>query len=416
MYRPGAGAYNDHDPWAIVDKVYNLSYQASLLPDFVKVICPEIENIPHSSMSKTMHGAALEAAMNLANGATDISFAMLGELPEEMGFYEEGLKLFAEQSDYWERLSEVSKGSVGGGVCYAKSRLAHLRQMKPEENMLDFNTENFSDAIPMTRLGIPLTYSDADVKILHPTALSQMNDDEICGLLSQNAITDAQGAEYIQSRGFDLGLEIRNADVIEHLIMREEYTDEPIKRGFAETNFASIFAKGYGKNGFITKIPTDAIVLGRYLGHELLSPMTDYPDAPYGYSSVVINTKLGGRLAVMACGLWKLTCHTTQRDRLLDVIDYLGYTPARLLTPHQAIIMPRVDGDGKTLAVSVTNCTVAYPEGIKIKIRNPKVKSFKFVSQYDGEMLLDYEECEDGCIVTLPKLSAWSICTVFCDE
>jgi hypothetical protein len=243
-----------------------------------------------------------------------------------------------------------------------------------------------------------------------------MSDDEIKELLRRNVITDAESAEYIQSRGFDLGLKICEADVIEHLVMKEEYTDYPLRRGNSETNFASIFAKGYGKNGFITKVPEGSIVLGKYQAHNLLSKKTDISDAPYGYSSVIIDTKLGGKLAVMACGFWKETCHSTQRDRILDVIDYLGVMPARLLSPCRALIMPRVDEEEKTLSVSLTNCTVAYPEGLLLKIRSPKNKRFTFVSQYDGERELEFEETDDGCIVKLPRLSAWSVCTVFCDK
>ena len=105
-----------------------------------------------------------------------------------------------------------------------------------------------------------------------------------------------------------------------------------------------------------------------------------------------------------------------QRDRILDVIDHLGQMPARILSPSRVLLMPRVDEEGKTVAVSVTNCTVAYPEGVKIKIRSPKGKRFTFVSQYDGECTLDFEETNDGYIVELPRLSAWSVSTVFCDK
>ncbi|MBQ8320936.1 MAG: hypothetical protein IJX92_01045 [Clostridia bacterium] len=416
MFRPGAGAYVDHDPNELVEKVYNLAYQSSLLPDYVKDIYPEIENIPHSAMGKTMHGTILEAAMNLANGATDLSFAMLGEHNEPIEFYEGGFKLFSEQRSYLDRLSDVSKRSRAGGVCYALSKEAHLREMKPSEDIFDFNNEEFMDGVPLVRLGIPLSFTDSDVYILHPKAARQMTDRELIALMSKKVITDAEAVEHMLKRGIDIGFEIREASVTEQLVMRDEYTDSQINRGYYNSNFAAIFSRGYGNSRFITKIPDSALVLGKYQPHHLLPRLTDDPEAPHGYSAVIADTKTGGKIAVMACGLWKLTCHSTQRDRILNVIDFLGYVPARLLTPNQAVIMPRVDDDGKTLCVSVTNCTVGYPDGIKIKIRNPRAKKFQFVSQYSGVRELEYEECDGEFTVTLPTLAPWSIGTVFCDE
>jgi len=416
MFRPGAGAYVDHDPNELLEKVYNLGYQCSLLPSYVKEIYPEIENIPHSAMGKSMHGTVLEAAMNLANGATDLSFAMLGEHNEPIEFYEKGLRLLSEQRGYLDRLSEVSKASVSGGVGYALSRRAHLRELSPEEDMFDFNNEEFMDGVPLVRLGIPLTFGEADVYLLHPKVARQMTDGELRDILSKRILTDAETVAYMLSRGIDIGLEIREASIPEQLVMRDEYTDSELNKGYCGSNMATLFSRGYGSSRFITKIPEGALVLGRYRPHPLLERLTDDDAAPNGYSAVIVNTSEGGKIAVLASGLWKTTSHSSQRDRILNILDYLGYVPARLMTAHQAVIMPRVDGDGKTLSVSVTNPTVGYPEEIKIKIRNPKSEKFFFVSQYNGSAPLEYEKVDDGYVVTLPTLSPWSVCTVFSDK
>lgn len=83
----------------------------------------------------------------------------------------------------------------------------------------------------MATLGIPLCFTDSDIYLLHPNPLRQMSDDEIKELLGRKVITDAESAAYIQTRGFDLGLQICEADVIERLVMKEEYTDYPLRRG-----------------------------------------------------------------------------------------------------------------------------------------------------------------------------------------
>ena len=89
-YRPGGGAYSDHNPNEIVKKCFFLEHQWTRLPEYVDGIYPEIENTPDTAMGKTMYGTAFEATLYLAAGATDISFAMLGGMPESLEYYESG--------------------------------------------------------------------------------------------------------------------------------------------------------------------------------------------------------------------------------------------------------------------------------------------------------------------------------------
>jgi hypothetical protein len=272
------------------------------------------------------------------------------------------------------------------------------------------------DGVPLTRLGIPLSFTEADVFILHPKVAGQMTDRELHEVLSKKVITDAQTVEYMLSRGIDIGLKIKEASIPEQLVMRDEYTDSPLNKGYCDSSMSTIFSRGYGDSKFITEIPENVTILGRYQPHHLLPRLTENSDAPHGYSAVIVSTAEGGKIAVLASGLWKTTCHSTQRDRILNIMDCLGYIPARIMTAHQAVIMPRVDSEGKTLAVSVTNCTVGYSDGIKVKIRNPKFEKFEFLSQYNGTSELEYEKTDDGYIVTLPTVSPWSVCTVFCER
>jgi len=161
-YRPGAGAYQDHNPNEIIFKAYNLSRQCEMLPDYVKGLYPEIESIPHNAMGKTMAGVAFESTVYLASGMTDLSYAMLGDFYEPFSFFEEGFKLFSEHNAYWEKLSEISKNSKAAGICYAESKAIHLRKLAQSDDMYSFNEEYYRGADMLIRNGIPLTYRNSN--------------------------------------------------------------------------------------------------------------------------------------------------------------------------------------------------------------------------------------------------------------
>ena len=163
-------------------------------------------------------------------------------------------------------------------------------------------------------------------------------------------------------------------------------------------------------------IPEGCEVLGYYDKNMICPHACDDPELPFGYTSVIMTTAQGGKWAVMACDLWKGIVPSTQRNRILNIIDLIsGGMPAKILSPIQANLMPRTDADGKTVSASVVNCTIGKAKNIELLIRDPKAKRFYFMSQYDGECELTARKTDDGYIVTLPSLSPWSVGTVFCD-
>ena len=89
--------------------------------------------------------------------------------------------------------------------------------------------------------------------------------------------------------------------------------------------------------------------------------------------------------------------------------------PAKILSPIQAILMPRVDDGRNTLAASVVNCTIGKTNNVKVLIRRPASQRFYFMSQYNGERELTANKTDDGYIVTIPGIDPWSVGTVFCE-
>ena len=419
MYRAGGGAYCDHNPNAIMHKVFEAAWQHSKLPEYVTGLCPEIENLPNTSTGKTMQGTALETALNLANGATDISYAMLGSVPEDFSFYQKGFKLFSEQKPYYELLSEISKRSKNGGISYAHSKVPHLRKISDNCSMDDFSHEYFHGAHDLIRNALPIDFTEREngVYLLHPETAKQMSENELAELCGKNLITDLETVLYLKSIGIDLGIDGTMCNEFESLTACEIFTDHPINKIGREKFSSSIFVSGLTNHGMITKIPDNSIILGKYAINFKDARRTDIKDAPFGYTSIITETPKGGKWAIMGYSLWKSTVPTYQRNRILNIIDYVSdkALAARMDSPYQQMLMPRIcKKTGKTLAVSMLNCTIETQTDIKLTIRRPEASLFTFCSQYDGEFNLPYEKNGDEYTVTIPKISPWSVATVFC--
>jgi len=200
-------------------------------------------------------------------------------------------------------------------------------------------------------------------------------------------------------------LKLRPLTEGECLSFTEVFTEHTVNNVGADSFFCTFFSPGQSNHYAITDIPEGS------------EPLGYYDKIPSAYTNVIIPVKEGAKWAVCGYALWKHIVPSFQRNRIFNILDYIAPSAlvARPLSPVQSFVLSRVDKNtGKTLAVSILNCTIEPQSQIKILIRNPEIKSFTFISQYDGELPLTYEETSDGFIVTIPKLSPWSIGTVFC--
>ncbi len=393
MYRAGAGAYQDYNPNALIEKAYCLAYQYAILPEYVTAYYAEIENTPNTAMGKTMYGTAFEATLDLALGATDCCFAMLGVVPEEVEFYENGFKQFEKFAPYWKKLAGLSKQSCPGGVWFAYTKNA--------------NIECYEKANELLRCGLPISHDPrgCDVILLHPEVARQMQKKELMELLDKCVLTDASTVAYIQSQGIDLGFVTRPMEAQESIHYREVYTEHPVNKYPGRSFKTGFFTNGYGGYEFIEKYPSDGEVIGRYSKEGILCEVSD----------VIFTTGQGGRWAVVGYGLWKSNISSVQRSRIQDIIDYLkpATLPARIINPIQAVVIPRVSKENnRTVSVSVVNCTIEQQENIKVQIRRPLSETFFVHSQEEVDVEATFEKEENDVIITIPQIKPWSIVTI----
>ena len=237
-----------------------------------------------------------------------------------------------------------------------------------------------------------------------------MSRQELKQLLTENVVTDGETVAYMKALGIDLGIESIACDEAQHLTAVERYSDHPVNRVGRDSFPASFFAGGRMNYHMLTRLPEGSEVLGWYAYNGQVQRDK--------YSAAVIHNANGGTWAVMGYALWVGKVPSSQRDRLLNIIDYIsGKAPgARILSPEQVAVMPRVSKTtGKTLAVSVCNCTIEPQKDIELAIRRPAAEKFRLICQYGEETELTARERDGEYILTVPELPAWSVATVFCD-
>lgn len=418
IWRGGGGFYEDSNPNNVFGKINAMAYQNSALPDYVTARCPEIENLPFTAFGKSPAGTALETALGLASGNTDESYSMMMYTPESPAFYGEYFKLLSEQRPYYEALSRTSARTRGAGIVYAMSESTAEKPITEGE---DFGAlrESYDGASLLWRNAIPLCFDDhADATlILHPETVRAMSDAELDAILSRNVVTDGRTVALLAARGFDVGATAKPIAHEQILRLCERILPHPAQVGSPERLSVSYFTVGNLDPYYLDDLSADAEPLGVYESATGLPAITKDPALPYGVASAILHPKQGGRLAVLAYGLWKGNVPSFQRDRILNIFEYVGAPlPARVTSLHQAVLYLRAEKEsGRLLAASVCNPTVGVAEGITLTVKAPASERFVFRSQYGKECELEFTKEGDAYHLTLPSIAPYSLGTVFCE-
>lgn len=416
LSRPGEGAYDDHNPNAFIEKATILNWQNACLPDYVKRKCPEIENLPFCAFGKSPAGTAFETSYYFANGNTDMTYSMMMSMREPIEWHEQEFKLFEEHRPYWEKLSKYNKDSYQAGMQFFVSKESHKRKLSEDEDFFDLKNEHFNEALLWTRDAFPIAYDKKDetVFLLHPECAKAMSNEEINYLMGKNVVTDGETISLLSQKGFDFGIEANELPPHAAGRCQEKMTSNPVNSGL-KSYIASFFVKGKNERYYLEnpKCPID--VIAYYSNILPLEKITQMEDYPYGISDAIITNPKGGRWAIYSYVPWKGIMSYQKREQILNGADFVsGNTlAAKLVTPFQAVILPRKDMSGKTICVSVANCTIGDSGELKLVIRNPRSEKFSFMSQYNGSGELDFERCGNDYILKVKDIKAWSVLTVF---
>ena len=193
-------------------------------------------------------------------------------------------------------------------------------------------------------------------------------------------------------------------------------TSNPINAKM-ESYIASFFVKGKNERYYLENPKCQIDVLAYYSNILPLEKFTHMDEYPFGISDAIITNPKGVKWAVYSYVPWKGVISYQKREQILNGADFVSGNniAAKLVTPFQAVLLPRKDMSGKTICVSVVNCTIGDSGELKLIIRNPRSEKFSFMSQYNGEGKLDFEKCGNNYIVKIKDIKAWSVLTVFAE-
>lgn len=424
LSRPGGGAYNDHNPENFLWKGENLTYQNFMLPDYVTDRRPEIESLPDVVYGKSIGGTCFETTYYLALGNTAMSYAMLMNDYEPMTWHEQMLAAFADHRPYWEKLANLNMNTEPDGWNLALSKKAYLQTT---DHPLGYAAEFYNDAHEMRCVGIPMMMhphpGDGVIYWLTENNAKVMTEDEIDALMHCPVVACGGAISVLNARGFDLPLSVEPLDASR---LGVRYTDVQVNEGFAHRSW---FGQFLDASGYRLLSKNDAIFLplGEYIATISAGDTESAPvyranagTAKYrltgDVSDGIVRTKYGARWAVFGFDCGRRIISTEKRTQYLRAAQFIsGKIPsATLVTPIQAIVLPRVTKDGKLAACSVTNCTVADSGALVVQIHNPIGRRATYMGQYISETEVELREIGENLYEAfLPNVRPWSVGTLF---
>lgn len=393
--RPGGGSYEDYDPNTFIRKWRWMSHQTRYLPEYVKDIRPEIENLPDVAYGKTMAGLAFETAFYFAGGATSMSYATMMRRNEPLSWLCQQLGDMSENFEWFSRLSEINQNTKPDGAeVYVSEKPWNYKTEKPFE----WEQIHFDDGFELIRDGFGVNLNKTGkVLLLNKHYAQTLTDDEIRSLLARNVVCDGETATILTERGFGdiLGVTAEN---IKTGKLQEKLNDDYC--------WSFNFFKPYGAK--LNIIDDTACEVTHYFviatGEE------------YGTASAYTTTKLGGRWAVIGYGLFNQIISFAKRNAIVDAIEWAGgQLSAKLTTPDRMIVFPRVDAEDRLRAVSLVNTTVGKISGAELKL-NGEYTHAEWRALHYPELKSVETRIENGSTyITIPDFDAWSVGTLFLD-
>ena len=413
--RPGGGFYTDHNPRDMVSKALSLSCGMAHLPDYVKNIRPEVENLPHSTLGKSPHGTAVESALYLSYGCNALSYATLMVDNEPPAAHEPLLSKIAAWRPYLLRLAALSEHTLPGGLGVPFSP-THYKNSGGFP--FDWTSPGLGGAYGLALTGLPLAHGPHfPGYILYPAAIDGMDEAELREVFSGGVLTCGSAVQKLKGRGLAhlIGLD---CEPLELTPACEMTTGDEINGGYVGQKWQPFSFSAQPHFKFTNQNASDYRVLSEYLRYDAeLSGEA----VVCGSSTVAAVTPLGGRVAVFGYALWSPVINTARRAQLLAAADYItgGRLPAYVATNSQTACIPRVDAKGDLVSVSVLNCSIGESPALTLKARSPAGKRARLIRAFGGDMALGtniFCGKANELEAYLPPLAPWDIYTVVFED
>ncbi len=443
--RPGGGCYNDHDPEMFVDKMEDIDAQNRMEPDYVTELRPEIENLPDVVFGKSIGGTCFETSLYLAAGNNAMSYAMLMNDYEPMTWHEQMLAAFAAHRPYWERLAANALSTRAAGW-----NLTLADEGKPISPGFPggYGERHYSVAQGLRFDGLPIQMNRAaaegEVRLLHAANAAELSENEIRALLSSPVVTDGAALAVLAQRGFGAAFpaEARETDVSR---LYEYFTPHPVNG----TAAGFLWEGPWGKKKGWELVPKDpepdfdcgsgctecpafepvslyvrTVPANAGVPTEKTVPVKNAGIIRYASAgkcaAAVLTLSTGAKWAVFGFDFWGRIKSAAKRDQYLEASAYIAghRLPAELVTPIQALLLARVDAQGRLKQASVASATVADSGPLTLRVSKPAGNRAVYMGQYTPptELTPIPGDGADTVLVTVPNVKAWSVGTVFFED
>lgn len=398
----GEGYYSDHNPSLMLNKALYINNSNNLLKDCIDDSRPEIESFPHTAMSKTPHGLAVESALYLAHGCNALTYAIMVLPHERPAFFGDILSTLGKWRPFWERYLEHNRNTVPGGVtvCYNGNQCE--RPLYENERPFEWTKMVYPGMGMMTSFGLPLTfYGNQPVNLLHPDVVDGYSERELAELFAGGVITDGAVIDKLSQRGLGhlTGVEAENTS---DRIFAERLTHDPLNGVYSESLWHQFVPPGsMGRLKLYTSNPGTRII-GEYI---------NYDRSTCGMASMLAQTPAGGRLAVFGYNPWEPVVSSARRHQILAACDWVsgGKLPVRVDKPVRLVAVPRVDQNGVLHSVLFLNASIDHTPETPVRVRNPAGPQAEWLDKDCKAVSMAYSTQNNEHSVTIPSIAPWDI-------
>lgn len=399
-YRPGGGFYNDKNPLGMLDKAMLLETAIAQLPDYVTEILPEVENTPDVAFGKSIWGTVAEATLYLAYGCTSTSFASLMTKYEDISWHENMFDAFISVKPYWEKLADISKNAVTCGLSIYESENSYKQKLSDKDSKYKWASLYHMSGVDLLKIGIPVTNMLKDVRAYLVTSamVDYMDKEEILALTKMPVVTDAMTVQKIIEKGIDLGIEIEKLDKGNYL----ERLNNVANKEWIESFFASKGLPTYLINGDVVQ------PIGTLYNKETNEKL--------GCCNAIVN--LGeAKWAVFGYSFWNDIISIDKRNQILFAIDEItnNNLPAMLVSGEQVTVIPKVNNEGKTVAVSLQNISIGKTGELTVIVRNPSSEDFYYMNASTPKTKVKAEKVNNNYVIKLPAVNGWEMISLFAE-
>ena len=407
--RPGAGFYQDSDIGGLLQKyvcVMDEAANSRLLKKadgkpLVGQICYEAENYPHYDLLKNPQFMMTEGTLMMAAGVDSLTlYWHSSDYYESRASYNRFARLTAEYRPYWEKLRDLGNRSKVTGIARPLGKNIFTAPSRvPGDGF--WQVSNWEGIPGDLSCGIPFCPENAapQVMVLTDPTISRMTKEELDGYLAGPVIVDQWGLKELLKF-----VPLKDIALEDHTEMLFEVFKSPDLEG------PNNFLRQSGTLSCILKTSRkDVQVLSTFSTADSVAPKH------LGIAAAIIPAPQGGKILYMPT-MDELTA--PKRKTLYDGLDAIcpGKFKVRVDSNEKMIITPRVNDEGKVVAVSIFNLSPGETDTLQVRVRNAAAQTADWtlprqpVIRINGVATGDPKE---EILVTLPPLGAFQIGTLF---